>query len=78
MKFAEALAAQPKHRHGPECSVCLLLESLEPDERADIQAAMESRIATSIIHRALRLAGHEISYSPVVRHRKGECSGIRR
>lgn len=78
MKFAEALAAQPKHRHGPECSMCLLLASLEPDERADIQQAFDSPLATTIIYRALRSAGYEISYSPVSRHRKGECIGLRR
>lgn len=78
MRFAEALAAQPKVSKGPDCTVCVVMQSLDDDERADVEQAFASTLATTTIHRALRLAGHDVSLSPVARHRKGECSGLRR
>lgn len=78
MKFAEAFAAEPPHRQGPDCSICVLLAGLDEGERKDIVAAMESDAMTTVIHRALRRAGYEVSASTLTRHRKGECRGIRR
>lgn len=77
MKFAEALASLPRPQHGTQCTMCHLLTTMPDDERADVEAAMASPVATTVIHRALKAAGYSISLNPVSRHRRGECSGLR-
>ena len=78
MKFAEAFAAEPRHRQGPDCGMCVFMAALPEGERADVQAAMESDATTAVIYRALKRSGHDVSLHALGRHRRQECSGLRR
>lgn len=74
MSLAAALAAQPAARRGTPCTVGVVLDGLDQDDRAAaIQAlADRTRTATSIAE-ALTSIGHPVAKQTVQRHRRGEC-----
>lgn len=70
--FAEALAIKPKV--GAQCSVTTLLEGLDTDTRAEVEAALDDpTIGHMRIVTALKAIGHEIGVSSIGRHRNGQC-----
>lgn len=60
---------------GTRCSIPRLLESMTPEHREKIEAAMVTKnIATSTIFEKINLwSAESIGRSTVERHRKGEC-----
>lgn len=77
MALADALkietAAASK---GPRCSMCQLAERLDVADRMALDAALaDDAILTTVIARALKRDGHDVSTETVRRHRKGECKG---
>ena len=69
-KFTQAKTA----RKGPPCTVGLLLKFMSKDDRAALIAALNTpTIQSRTIWRVLVEEGHEISDTPIGRHRRGMC-----
>jgi hypothetical protein len=69
-KFTQAKTA----RKGPPCTVGLLLSFMSKDDHAALVAALaDPSIESRTIWRVLVEEGHEISDTPIGRHRKGMC-----
>ena len=69
-KFTQAKTAQK----GPPCTVGLLLAFMTADDRAALIAALDDpSIQSRTIWRVLVEEGHEISDTPIGRHRRGMC-----
>lgn len=58
---------------GGTCSIGILLNELPPDERADLETALDARYGHSAIGAALRARGHAIGDGTVSRHRRRLC-----
>jgi hypothetical protein len=65
---AQQLALRP----GGTCGVALLV--LSPEERAELDEALASRVASEAIARAMEKRGHTIKYQTIARHRRGACA----
>lgn len=75
MGLKEALEAAAQTRPGYRCTVCTLLDDLEPDEATLLRDALRDPLVKgSWIARALQAEGHEIKQNTVTRHRRGDCS----
>jgi hypothetical protein len=63
----------------PTCSVAAILDSLDPAERADLQAALDDQInyTHSAICRVLNRRGFDMKQKRLAIHRKGECACTR-
>lgn len=72
MKFSEALAAET-YLQGPPCSVSMVMEQLDADDKAALTTALASGAQLSAIARALNQIGYRISPHTLGRHRKGDC-----
>jgi hypothetical protein len=69
-KFTQAKTT----RKGPPCSVGVLLSSMTKDDREALIAALaDPSIESRTIWRVLIDEGHEISDTPIGRHRNGVC-----
>ena len=69
-KFTQAKTA----RKGPPCTVGLLMDFMTEDDRAALVAALaDPAIESRTIWRVLVEEGHEISDTPIGRHRRGMC-----
>lgn len=74
-KFTQAKTS----RKGPPCTVGLLLEFMSDDDRTALVAALaDPSIESRTIWRVLIDEGHEISDTPIGRHRNGVCQCSRR
>lgn len=74
-KFTQAKTA----RKGPPCSMGLLLSFMTEVDRAALQAALaDPSIESRTIWRVLVEEGHEISDTPIGRHRNGVCQCSRK
>ena len=75
MTFAKAL--KEASDNGGQKSTCLtrrVLMDMSEEDRAVLQNALnDTGISTSVIFRALRSEGHNLSYDSVYRHRRGVC-----
>jgi hypothetical protein len=47
---------------------------LSPEERAELDEALASRVASEAIARAMEKRGHTIKYQTIARHRRGACA----
>lgn len=71
--FATALAEQTQTK-GPECSISVLLGTLNDTDRDDLQAALDDPgVQHAQITRALSILGHKVASTTIGRHRRGEC-----
>ena len=69
-KFTQAKTA----RKGPPCTVGSLLKFMSADDRAALIAALNTpTIQSRTIWRVLVEEGHDISDTPIGRHRRGMC-----
>ncbi len=74
MALSERLSTPPSPKPAP-CGVRRVLAALsEADAVALAVARAGDEWTTMDIRSALRDEGHQVSYSTVFRHRKGECS----
>lgn len=79
MGFADSLKVEQERgvKKGPLCSVCVLIGQLpKQDGKALSDALADPTVQTSVIFRALRSEGHQISSTTLGRHRKRECRGL--
>lgn len=75
MSLADSLAREAVTTKGPRCSICQLVDSLEPSDQDTLLAAFaDTRFTSAAITRALRSEGHPVSAHTITRHRKGECA----
>ena len=74
MNLAEAIAVQVKPR-GPKCSVRMLLETLNKDDKAVMETALaNAAISHAQLARAVTDAGlGKIGQGTISRHRAGDC-----
>lgn len=74
MSLADSLAREASTSKGPRCSICQLVDNLEPSDQDTLLAAFaDARFTGAAITRALRSEGHSVSAQMITRHRKGEC-----
>ena len=76
--LAEALAQQVPNNGGPSCVVCDMLPTLDKQDVAALNAALDNpRITGTMIVRALSEYGATVSISTLRRHRRKECAAFR-
>ena len=74
MPLAEKFIQAKTPRKGPPCTVGLLLQFMTEDDKAALIAALaDPSIESRTIWRVLVEEGHEISDTPIARHRRGMC-----
>ena len=74
MALKDALVANIGAKKGPVCTACTAIQSMSPQDQADLQAALDDPIYTSMgIARALKAEGYEVSGQTLQRHRRGDC-----
>jgi hypothetical protein len=72
--YAEARTKVAPRRKGPQCSMCALLERLEPADKAAVEADMDNPLVqNTMIRRALVASGHPIGQHVLDRHVRGDC-----
>lgn len=66
-----------KHPRRAWCSVCLMLESLNKDERkAFTDRLADKNVSNTALSRVLKANDISISDGTISRHRRGECQGV--
>jgi len=75
MGLLDSIRSEQDSSHmGPQCSICKLLVSLDVKDKADLQAALDDvSIYGTVIARALKKSGHEVTHYQVQRHRRRDC-----
>lgn len=76
MTLADALAAEEAaHSKGPACTVALILDQLDPADRAVLVEWLANPVKRhSWIAEALRKNGHQVQESTIGRHRNRKCT----
>lgn len=75
-KIDFAALVQADRGKGPSCTMGVLLDELDPDLRAQVEAVLAQplgKVWHTSIARQLTAIGHPIKEGPVAAHRKGEC-----
>jgi len=76
MSLSEALKIEASRKHGPRCTLCILISGLPEGDAKALQAALsDGGVTSSAIARALASEGHDIRPETVRRHRARECAG---
>ena len=75
MSLADALKAERELAPGPKCGMCVLLPTLDEEDRAELEASLAGKMSGSRISRAMRAVGINVSAQTILRHRRGDCSG---
>ena len=79
MALADLAKASTKIPPRGSCGVCWVSGQLEPQDAADLEAALENRAAPLVkITEELNLLGYPIGTSTVERHAAGQCSAGRK
>ena len=75
MGLLDSIRSEQEATHtGPQCSICSLLIELDAKDKADLQTALEDvSIYGTVIARALKKSGHEVTHYQVQRHRRRDC-----
>ena len=75
MSLRDQIIAETNIKKGPPCSVSLLLEDLNDEDRAAVIEAMaDAKIPSTAIDRALLKEGYRVGSHSLQRHRRGECA----
>lgn len=73
-RLLDEIRANVNDTAGRTCAVKLVIETLTPDDHADLVAAFNDPSVTSAaIYRALNHRGSNVSQFSLQRHRRGEC-----
>ena len=72
MNLFDEIAAETNSK-GPDCKTGQLLEELSKEDRADLERAINSKIAATAIVRVLARRGINLKSDSLRRHRHGEC-----
>lgn len=62
----------------PICKLGMLIQKMEEEDRADLEAAISGNYTSSAIVRVLNRRGHEVSLSVMSKHRRKECACVSR
>lgn len=74
MGLKDALEANKTMHRGPKCTLCILLNKMDPKEQAVLQSALDDEAYThAAIGRALQAEGYAITANTVQRHRSRGC-----
>jgi hypothetical protein len=75
MGLLDSIRSEQDSTHtGPQCSICKLLTELDAKDRADLQTALDDlSLFGTVIARALKKSGHEVTQYQVQRHRRTDC-----
>ena len=75
MDIDKLLAANGKARPGGKCMVGVALGKLDKPTRTKVEQALDDRdrFAADGIAAVFKALGHDMSRSPVERHRRGAC-----
>lgn len=75
MSLFEEVAALVPRRPGPPCTVAVVLDRLEGDDRADLLRLLADRfVPGTLISRALIARRHAVKPQTIQRHRNALCS----
>lgn len=74
MSLKDALQAARDQRPASKCATCRLLASLDKDDRAALQEALDSDLPATVIARALLAEGYEVRDQSISRHRRKGCA----
>lgn len=75
MSLRDQIVAENHVKKGPTCSVKILLNDLDAEDRQALAEALEDeKIAGTAIERALLKEGHRMAAHNIQRHRRGMCS----
>lgn len=75
LNIGAQLHAAPRLRKGPPCTVSVILDQLDSDDRDALQTALNDRlVGTATIFRVLTGNGFQVGLNAVQRHRRGECA----
>jgi len=67
-----------QRKHGPQCGVSLVLQSLSPDDAKTLNEVLNNRdISSTIIEQALIQYGHKVSRATIANHRRRGNGGCR-
>lgn len=74
MSLKEALEKHRTVAKGPRCSLCLLIQRMDPKEADVLRSALgDDTFTHAAISRALQSEGHKITANTVQRHRTRGC-----
>jgi hypothetical protein len=74
MSVVERARKAQRGRQGPNCGVGIMLATVQPAYRKDVQAAMDDpSIYSTVISEILAQDGINIAYESIQRHRRGRC-----
>jgi len=69
---------QERIRKGPMCRVCLLIATVDAEDREALEAALaDEGMAHTQISRALKAEGLDYAPNTIARHRRGDCQSCR-
>lgn len=77
MSLRDEVAALAPSRPGPRCTMGVVLERLDPEDRRDLAALLaDPLVPGSLISRALIARQHNVKPQTVSRHRRRICDCV--
>lgn len=74
MSVTDRARKAQRGRQGPNCGVGIMLATVVPSYRDDVQAALDDpTIYSTVIAEILAQDGIDIAYESIQRHRRGRC-----
>lgn len=74
MSIVERARKAQRGRQGPNCGVGIMLATVQPAYRLDVEQAMaDPNIYSTVISEILAQDGIDIAYETIQRHRRGRC-----
>ncbi len=77
MNLREAFESVPKRRGGKPCTTCVMLSSMDREDRETLLELLESDTSSAVIALACKKAGYpNLTEGTLKRHRRSECRGL--
>lgn len=74
MSIIDRARKAQRGRQGPNCGVGIMLATVQPSYRLDVEQAMaDPNIYSTVISEILAQDGIELAYETIQRHRRGRC-----